>query len=579
MQSVSIPGKGSISVNQYQWTEPSKTTWPGGVTQNRSLDGLLQLQDLQVNTPGQQTLLQVTNTWGKVQDLQAQSRTDTASSTGSTPISSTTSRNFAYDDEVRLTRVQTTAPSSDSQTYTLDALGNRIAHSRVSGAWTYDANNRLTQRGSGAGATSYQYDNAGNLTQKTEADATTTYRYDTQNRLIEVALAQAGAIEQVIARYGYDPQDRRIWKEQYASKTGEPLFMAQRTLYLYSDQGLLAEATQPFVLDPRLTATTVDAPQPGVIAGPGPVITGPLPLSMVGGVVGAPMVMGSGVVSGASSVGGTSSNSAIRMASVPAAVPVAIQAASASPRALSADGGEAINIGPAAPAITTQYGLRPGSPWGTAPLFIQTKNSAGQTSMAYYHHDQLGTPLQATDKAGNIVWAASFDAFGRASITTPQATVDRPTIASNLRLPGQYEDVETGLHYNWHRYYDAEVGRYVTSDPIGLEGGINTYSYVDGNPLSFTDPEGLIPKDKWYGYRGDKGFQNWWHKEKQKGGAWWGSDEPGFDPLKPNDIPNKGICDTLYEDYKSRRGYSGGGSSGGRGGRGGRGAGGGRGNE
>ena len=220
LQSVSIPGEGSISVNQYKWTEPSKTTLPGGVTQNRSLDGLLQLQDLQVNTPGQQTLLQVTNTWGKVQDLQAQSRTDTASSTGSTPISSTTSRSFAYDDEVRLTRVQTTAPSSDTQTYTLDALGNRIAHSRVSGAWTYDANNRLTQRGSGAGASSYQYDNAGNLTQKTEVGATTTYRYDTQNRLIEVALAQSVGIEQVIARYGYDPQDRRIWKEQYASKTG-----------------------------------------------------------------------------------------------------------------------------------------------------------------------------------------------------------------------------------------------------------------------------------------------------------------------------------------------------------------------
>ena len=144
-----------------------------------------------------------------------------------------------------------------------------------------------------------------------------------------------------------------------------------------------------------------------------------------------------------------------------------------------------------APAITTQYGLRPGSPWGTAPLFIQTKNSAGQTSMAYYHHDRLGTPLQATDKAGNIVWAACFDAFGRASITTPQATADKPTIASNLRLPGQYEDGETALHYNWHRNYDADVGRYVTADPIGLAGGINFYSYVGGNPLSYTDAEGL----------------------------------------------------------------------------------------
>jgi RHS repeat-associated protein len=320
------------------------------------------------------------------------------------------------------------------------ALGNRIAHSRVSGAWTYDANNRLTQRGSGAGATSYQYDNAGNLTQKTEAGATTTYRYDTQNRLIEVALAQSGVTEQVIARYGYDPQDRRIWKEQYASKTGEPLLIAQRTLYLYSDQGLLAEAAQTF--------SSADAS----------IIT--------------------------------------------------------------------------VPTITTQYGLRPGSPWGMAPLFIQTKNSAGQTSMAYYHHDQLGTPLQATDKAGNIVWAASFDAFGRASITTPQATVDKPTIASNLRLPGQYEDLETGLHYNWHRYYDAEVGRYVTSDPIGVEGGINRYSYVGGSPLSFVDPMGLYTEViRWASSPGFTG--SWGHISGNINGRSYSFGPNGWDTRYP----------------------------------------------
>jgi len=153
-------------------------------------------------------------------------------------------------------------------------------------------------------------------------------------------------------------------------------------------------------------------------------------------------------------------------------------------------------------------------------LFVKTRNSNGQDAFAYYHPDQLGTPIQATDKQGNLVWAASYNAFGQASITTPDATADKPTISSNLRLPGQYFDAETGLHYNWHRYYDPGTGRYITQDPIGvvvfgtlaldrlmsqglvtrgeairfistLPRGNLLYTYVKGNPTSLTDPFGL----------------------------------------------------------------------------------------
>ena len=65
-----------------------------------------------------------------------------------------------------------------------------------------------------------------------------------------------------------------------------------------------------------------------------------------------------------------------------------------------------------------------------------------------------------------------------------------------------YYDSETGLHYNWHRYYDPKIGRYISSDPIGLVGGLNTYTYVDNNPLRWTDPTGLLScKGKWRLYK------------------------------------------------------------------------------
>ena len=64
-------------------------------------------------------------------------------------------------------------------------------------------------------------------------------------------------------------------------------------------------------------------------------------------------------------------------------------------------------------------------------------------------------------------------------------------VTLNVRFPGQYYDQETGLHYNYFRYYDPSTGRYLRSDPIGLDGGLNTYLYANANPVKFIDPQGL----------------------------------------------------------------------------------------
>lgn len=112
------------------------------------------------------------------------------------------------------------------------------------------------------------------------------------------------------------------------------------------------------------------------------------------------------------------------------------------------------------------------------------------TEIYYIHNDHLGTPKLLTDNNQNVVWRARSTPFGKAFVDN-DVDGDGVEIEFNLRQPGQYYDRESGLYYNYYRYYDPETGRYITSDPIGLRGGINTYAYVENNPLKYIDPLGL----------------------------------------------------------------------------------------
>jgi RHS repeat-associated protein len=97
--------------------------------------------------------------------------------------------------------------------------------------------------------------------------------------------------------------------------------------------------------------------------------------------------------------------------------------------------------------------------------------------------DLVGRPTELVDEAGALAWHANTTLWGAALPT--RGTADTP-----LRFPGQYADSETGLHYNLHRYYDPETGRYLSHDPLGLDEGTETFAYV-GNPTEWIDPLGL----------------------------------------------------------------------------------------
>ena len=107
----------------------------------------------------------------------------------------------------------------------------------------------------------------------------------------------------------------------------------------------------------------------------------------------------------------------------------------------------------------------------------------------YYHNDLNGLPEYLTETDGLIVWQARYEAWGAPLEEVREAYFIEE---QNLRFQGQYLDRETGLHFNTLRYYDPDVGRFTTPDPIGLAGGLNLYAYAS-NPLTWIDPLGLNP--------------------------------------------------------------------------------------
>ncbi|MCG3171771.1 MAG: hypothetical protein CALGDGBN_03428 [Pseudomonadales bacterium] len=129
--------------------------------------------------------------------------------------------------------------------------------------------------------------------------------------------------------------------------------------------------------------------------------------------------------------------------------------------------------------------------WADAEPIAQIERALdGSETLAYLHTDRQAMPRLATNAAATVVWRFEARAFGEGGAQT-DPDGDGTAVNVRLRYPGQYFDSESGLFDNYLRDYDPSTGRYIESDLVGLAGGLNTYTYANGNPLRFTDPYGL----------------------------------------------------------------------------------------
>ncbi|MEW5801617.1 MAG: Ig-like domain-containing protein [bacterium] len=208
LSSISIPGQGQIDYSTYQWNDPVKITLPGGSTNEYTYDPIRSLKSITVKDPGQNAVMAYQYEYSPGGDVTAKN-TEHGKYT------------YQFDALYRLTGAVN--PLGTNESYTYDAIGNRLTAAGVSGTWNYNANSELLDYGS----TSYQYDDNGNAIQKNVGGQILNYTYSVSDRLLRVENGAGTAI----AEYYYDPFGRRLWKDVRGVKT----------YFFYSEEGFIGE--------------------------------------------------------------------------------------------------------------------------------------------------------------------------------------------------------------------------------------------------------------------------------------------------------------------------------------------------
>ena len=363
-------------------------------------------------------------------------------------------RDYQYGDAGRLLGTHITSPHHDLAQWTFtDPAGNRTAQQdKYPMLPERFPDNRITQDVENF----YHYDEHGRLTEKDErrirphGSVVHHYRYDNQHRLTHYRRMQQGNVL-TESRYLYDPPGRRVSKRVWACTVFHDGSCSQPAL----------QETVWYAWDgDRLTTTQTDKTRIQTVYLPGSFT----PLIRIE----------------------TATGELTRATRRTLAEKFQQEANVTFPPELVAmvDNLEAeLRRGELSEASRTwlaQCGLTP----------EQMKNQlepeyTPERKIHLYHCDHRGLPLALIDVNGAIAWRAEFDEWGNV------LREDNPhNLEQLIRLPGQQWDKETGLYYNRHRYYDPAQGRYITQDPIGLEGGWNLYQYPL-NPVAYRDPLGL----------------------------------------------------------------------------------------
>ena len=359
-------------------------------------------------------------------------------------FSATTNATYTYDALNRLTQI--TDGAKDSVSYVYDATGKLISQTLpndITTTYNYDGLGRLSRlkdakRNKVIADNQYSYNNAGDITGNIDLDGTHTYSYDQLDRLTSATYTGTPA-----ESYAYDGVGNRTTSHRSATYSYQPfdrLVGTDTASYIYNNNGSLtsksgASGTTQFVWDFENRLTQVVTPSSGSVTYKYDALGRRIQRTSSGGVSANFIYDGQDVVKDINSDGSVV---------------------------------EYLN----GPGIDNK---------------IRQKGSSSSTTY-YFTQDHLGSTTSLTGANGKLIEQITYDAYGNSSGST----------RTRYDYTGRERDQLTGLLYYRARFYDPQLGRFISEDPIGLAGGINLYAYVANGPTMYSDPQGLYNEDVHY---------------------------------------------------------------------------------